>query len=137
MENFQKTIFQINLQFSVSTHIIHCWNEEQNTPSFLDVNLTKNDGKLNFYIIVTILTNYCTFSTTDFIQKNTKWRPSIQYCIDLSTYHSKMMNTKKELSYIINTALKIIQHALCSRQAVMKRYSSTGLNQILVVVPHK
>jgi hypothetical protein len=27
--------------------------------------------------------------------------------------------------------------ALCSRQAVMQRFSSTGLNQILVVVPHK
>jgi hypothetical protein len=28
-------------------------------------------------------------------------------------------------------------NALCSRQAVMERSSSTGLNQILVVVPHK
>jgi hypothetical protein len=27
--------------------------------------------------------------------------------------------------------------ALCSRQAVMERFYSTGLNQILVVVPHK
>jgi hypothetical protein len=27
--------------------------------------------------------------------------------------------------------------ALCSRQADMERFSSTGLNQVLVVVPHK
>jgi hypothetical protein len=30
-----------------------------------------------------------------------------------------------------------ILDALCSRQAVMERSSWTGLNQILVVVPHK
>jgi hypothetical protein len=65
---------------------------------------------------------------------------------DLKIYHKKLYSEPNPIEGEIkedqnpggvNSPRGQRLDALCSRQADMERYSSTGLNQVLVVVPHK